>query len=83
MLTNWAAGWFYRRLRARQKICDKRSGQNNWDMFESWLDVLLGILANVVLLVAISLEIKQWYEIARIDNRQPFPDMRMARMAPF
>ena len=79
----FAAGWFYRRLQARQKNSAEQSGQIDLDLNESWLDVLLGILANLVLLVAISLEIEQWYEMALIDNRQPFPDMRMARMATF
>jgi len=50
---------------------------------ESFLDPLLGVLANSVLLVALSLEIHSWFGAAVAAGRTPFPDMRMAEMATY
>src|SRR5262249_18266146 len=50
---------------------------------ESFLDPLLGVLANSVLLVALSLEIHSWFGAAVAAGRNPFPDMRMAEMATY
>jgi hypothetical protein len=88
----FAAGGFYRRRRLRELTLAQQSAEpdipsRNLSVDvkpdESFLDPLLGILANSVLLVAISLEIHSWYLTAIDAGRTPFPDMRMAEMATY
>ena len=78
-----AAGWMYRvrRMRRGDRVdyfmpVDLRAA-------ESYLAHVLGILANVILVVAISLEIDHAYDLARRSNFQPFPNMQMAEMATY
>ena len=83
----FAAGGMYRKkLGKNWKLRDQLSGMIDGaagEFNEAVLDPLLGILANVVLLTAISLEIHSWYASAIALGSRPFPDMRMAEMATY
>lgn len=50
---------------------------------ERLVDPFLGVLANVVLVVALSWEVRDWFNEAARLGMAPFPDMRMARLATY
>jgi uncharacterized membrane protein len=85
----FTAGWFYRRLklvaatpahptRPRLDVATRPPLAK-----ESSIDVILGLLANVVLINGISLEIRDWYDYAASQGWKPFSDMRMVRLATY
>jgi hypothetical protein len=88
----FAVGGIYRRRRLHELSHVQRSTEENVPSQylsadvkpdESFLDPLLGILANSVMLVAISLEIHSWFRAAAVAGQTPFPDMQMAEMATY
>lgn len=78
-------GWFYRRLRlagtAELRPTDDRRTIGFED--EGQLDPLFGILANAVLLAAITCEIQSWFAQAARLPVAPFPNMEMAEQATY
>jgi len=89
-------GWMYRRRRLAAPSVDGLAasdstatpgqsglrGMASWQKDgEAWLDPVLGVLGNLVLLTAISMDIHSWYATAALAGRQPFPDMQMAEQA--
>ncbi len=83
----FAAGAMYRqKFGDQRKLSEQLSGLLDGrvdELGEAVLDPLLGILANVVLLTAISFEIHSWYAAAAAAGWSPFADMRMAEMATY
>jgi hypothetical protein len=77
----FAAGWLYRRL----ALAGRPAVVASPHVFarEGQVDLVLGVLANVVLVTALSLEIQSWFDAAELSGSAPFPDMRMARMATY
>ena len=83
----FAAGWMYRHRAAAQRLLHGNTTAQplmefaDWD--ESMLDPILGILGNIVLLSALSMEIHSWYLVAAANGWTPFADMHMAEMATY
>jgi Predicted membrane protein (DUF2339) len=83
----FAAGWMYRHRAAAQRLLHGNTTAQpflefaDWD--ESMLDPILGILGNIVLLSALSMEIHSWYLLAAANGWTPFVDMHMAEMATY
>jgi uncharacterized membrane protein len=83
----FAAGGIYRKATGgKQKVSEQFLSLFNsklGELDESVLDPLLGVLANLVLLTAISFEIQSWYAAAIAAGYNPFSDMHMAEMATY
>jgi uncharacterized membrane protein len=93
----FAAGWRYRQRRlaaaeptsGESTLADsiaakpRRAAEIGVDWDEAWLDPALGILANGVLLTAITWEIGDWYRAAEAIGYAPLADMQMAELATY
>jgi uncharacterized membrane protein len=82
----FAAGWQYRRMAKGTALLGRLTGSDAVAAAhkdEAWLDPFLGILANITLLTAISLEIDLRFDLWRAAGHSPFTDMRMAEMAAY
>lgn len=75
------AAWAYRRLALAGK--DEEETQLLANTSAKVLDPLLAVLGNVVLLVALSLEVHSWFESASAAAAVPFSDLRMAEQATY
>jgi len=76
----FTAAWAYRAMGA------KRSGKERSALDltrEKLLDPALAVLASAVLMVALSLEIRSWFDAALDAGRRPFANMRMAEQAAY
>jgi uncharacterized membrane protein len=76
-----AAAWAYRRLQAPTDgpaplEVDAITG-------EKLLDPLLAVLGNIVLAVAMSMEVSSWFDAAAVIGYQPFANMQMAEQATY
>src|SRR5690606_1138858 len=73
------AAWTYRRVALGN---DSETRLFN-DIGPKLLDPMLAVLGNVVLLVALSLEVHSWFESAGAAATVPFSDLRMAEQATY
>lgn len=73
----FAAAWAYRRLHLSERAWE------HGGLSEGALDPVLAVLANVVLVAALSLEVDTWFQLAAERGYQPFSNMRMAEQATF
>lgn len=74
------AGWFYRKRRLQAGTPTDGTGAGLITS-EVWVDSWLGILANTVLVAALTLELHDWFIAFGQSGRQPLVNMRMARLA--
>ena len=83
----FAAGGLYRRralrLNPKRNNLETLLSEELHGLDESILDPVFGVLANGLLLTAISLDIHSWYMAAAVAGWSPFADMHMAEMATY
>lgn len=77
----FATGFAYRRMRLEYQAGSTKLGEA--EEAEHSLDAIFGIVANVVLVSALTFEVHDWFIEAARSGRATFADMRMARLASY